>query len=62
MSNGCLKEKLDETEPSENSRDATRGLEKKCQSGVHKSSGEIEPPENSRDATRGLENKTEFPG
>ena len=34
------------------SSDTTVGLEKKCQSGVHKSSGVIEPPE-----TRGTPQK-----
>jgi hypothetical protein len=33
------------------SSDTTVGLEEKCQTGIHKSSGEIEPPENSRDAS-----------
>src|SRR3990170_2002682 len=39
---GCLKGNSGETGPPENPSDAMRGLEKKCQSGVHKNSGVID--------------------
>ena len=36
---GCLKGESGETVPPENPSDATRGLEKKCQTGIYKRDG-----------------------
>src|SRR3989337_1020207 len=58
----CLKGNSGETRLPENPSDATRGLEKKCQLGIHKSSGVIDRLRTRGTPRRGLENKTECPG
>jgi hypothetical protein len=47
----CLKGETGETVPPENPSDATKGLEKKCQTGIYKRVGWARTPENSRDAS-----------
>jgi hypothetical protein len=60
MTVGCLKGNSGETGPPENPSDATKGLEKKCQSGVHKSSGVINRLRTRGTPWRGLKKKCQL--